>query len=627
MTGRPLDIVCLGRSSVDLYGEQVGGRLEDVQTFAKYVGGCPANISIGTSRLGLKSGLITRVGDEQMGRFIVETLAAEGVDISQISYDPERLTALVILGIRDRETFPHIFYRSDCADMALCADHIDDSYIATAKALLVSGTPFSSPGVEAASLAAISSARAHNTKVVFDIDYRPVLWGLTGHAAGDNRFVANSAITKRLNSVLVKCDLIVGTEEEIHIAGGSEDTRAALRAIRDRSQGVIVLKRGALGCTVYDGAIPDDLDDGISVAGRPVTALNTLGAGDGFLSGFLRGWIAGDDLETCCRYANGTGALVVSRNGCAPAMPSWHELTAFLGSETPREDASSPDMDRIHRVTNRAQNWPTVQALAFDHRAQFEELADRYVGNRDRISLFKDLIADAFCAVAADVEGAGVIIDSRYGERALHRLTGNGTWIARPVELPGSRPLAFEGQTNIGLQLRSWPAEHVAKCLIVHHPDDPDPLRCEQEARLFELYEACLETNHDLLVEVIPPDDMTRNDTTLVRSISALYDRGIYPDWWKLPPLNDDAEWATICNEIKDRDPHCRGIVVLGLQAPEPELAKSFTAARRQPLCKGFAVGRTIFWPVAEDWFAGNLNDAEAVKTIGDNFKRLAAYW
>ena len=169
MTEKTLDLVTLGRSSVDLYGEQQGGRLEDVKSFAKYVGGCPTNIAVGTARLGLKSALITRVGDEQLGRFIVETLATEGVETSQITSDPERLTALVILGIRDRDTFPHIFYRSDCADMAIGPEQIDGAFIARCKALLVSGTHLSQPGVEAASKAAIAHARAAGTKVVFDM--------------------------------------------------------------------------------------------------------------------------------------------------------------------------------------------------------------------------------------------------------------------------------------------------------------------------------------------------------------------------------------------------------------------------------------------------------------------------
>ena len=137
-----LDLIAIGRSSVDLYGAQVGGRLEDMASFSKAVGGCPTNIAIGTARLGLKSGLITRVGDEHMGRFIREQCAREGVDVAGVRTDPGRLTSLVILGIRDDKTFPLIFYRDNCADSALDESDIDEAYIASAKAIVVTGTHF-----------------------------------------------------------------------------------------------------------------------------------------------------------------------------------------------------------------------------------------------------------------------------------------------------------------------------------------------------------------------------------------------------------------------------------------------------------------------------------------------------
>ena len=143
MADPTLDVITIGRSSVDLYGAQVGGRLEDMASFSKAVGGCPTNIAIGTARLGLKSGLITRVGDEHMGRFIREQCAREGVDVAGIHTDPERLTSLVMLGIRDDKTFPLIFYRDNCADSALDESDIDEAFIASAKAIVVTGTHFS----------------------------------------------------------------------------------------------------------------------------------------------------------------------------------------------------------------------------------------------------------------------------------------------------------------------------------------------------------------------------------------------------------------------------------------------------------------------------------------------------
>ncbi|MEE8499825.1 MAG: 5-dehydro-2-deoxygluconokinase [Kiloniellales bacterium] len=648
MTGQPLDVICLGRASVDLYGEQVGGPLEDMQSFAKYVGGCATNIAIGTARLGLNSALITRVGDEQMGRYIRATLAAEGVDTSQLSTDPERLTALVILGIRDRETFPHIFYRTDCADMAIVPEHIDRDFIASARALLLTGTHFSAPGVEAASRTAIAYAREAGTRVIFDIDYRPVVWGLIGHAAGESRFVENAAVTEHLQSILPDCDLVVGTEEEIHIAGGATDTLEAVRRVRAQTEAAIVLKRGPAGCIVFPGEIPEHLDQGIVGPGFPVEVFNTLGAGDGFMSGFLRGWLRDQPWETCCRYGNAAGALVASRHGCSPASPGWEEMASFLegGSNTTplRED---PRLNHLHRVTTRKRDWPEVRALAFDHRAQFEDLADRHGVARERIAEFKALVArggERAVNGAAGGEravngapggiravngatGAGALVDERYGADVLARFTGGTWWLARPVEVPGSRPLAFEAGTNLGLALRTWPEDHIAKCLVSYHPDDPPELRRLQDDRLHALYEACVTTRHELLVEVVPPCDLPADDASLARAMTAIYDRGVYPDWWKLPAPASKRAWTEISGVLDDRDRHCRGVVLLGLNAPEAELKRGFDLAADETWCKGFAVGRSIFQKPAESWFAGEIDDEAAIARIADNYRRVIALW
>ena len=244
---KALDIITIGRAGVDLYGAQVGGRLEDMGSFEKYIGGSPTNIACGTARLGLKSGLITRVGDEHMGRFIREQLVREGVDVTGVRTDPDRLTALVILGIRDEDRFPLIFYRENCADMALCEDDIDEAYIASARAILPTGTHLSHPQTEAAVLKALRLARKHGVQTALDIDYRPNLWGLAGHGDGESRFVESRAVTEKLQSVLHYFDLIVGTEEEFHIAGGSTDTITALRNVREVSGATLVCKRGACG--------------------------------------------------------------------------------------------------------------------------------------------------------------------------------------------------------------------------------------------------------------------------------------------------------------------------------------------------------------------------------------------
>ncbi len=165
--------------------------------------------------------------------------------------------------------------------------------------------------------------------MALDIDYRPVLWGLTSPGLGEHRYVQSGEVSAHLQTVIPLCDLVVGTEEEIHIAGGSTDTIAALQRLRELTPGTLVVKRGPMGCVVFPAAIPDSIEDGLKGPGFPVDVYNILGAGDAFMAGFLRGWIRDEPLERCCAYANACGALVVSRHGCAPAMPSWIELNAF----------------------------------------------------------------------------------------------------------------------------------------------------------------------------------------------------------------------------------------------------------------------------------------------------------
>ena len=335
--GKTLDLLAIGRSSVDLYGEQVGGRLEDMASFAKYVGGSPTNTAIGAARLGLKAALLTRVGGDHMGRFIREQLVREGVDVASVISDPDRLTALVILGIRDRESFPLIFYRENCADMALTAADVDEAQVRAARAVLINGTHLSQPAVREASMKAADLARASGGKVVFDVDYRPVLWGLAARDMGEDRFVAHEAVTAILQRVLPVCDLVVGTEEEIHILGGSTDTIEALRAVRKLTAALIVCKRGPKGCSAFPSAIGlETLDEGVVGAGFNVEVFNVLGAGDAFMPAASCAGGCGTRRSSSAanwpmRPAPSWSRGMAARRPCRPGLkcrPFWPTATA-----------------------------------------------------------------------------------------------------------------------------------------------------------------------------------------------------------------------------------------------------------------------------------------------------------
>ncbi|MGF1624654.1 MAG: PfkB family carbohydrate kinase, partial [Alphaproteobacteria bacterium] len=452
----------------------------------------------------------------------------------------------------------------------------------------------------------------------------------TGLGLGEERFVASDSVSAHLQSILPDCDVVVGTEEEIHIAGGSTDTLAACRVIRRRSpDALIVVKRGPMGCVVFPGDIPDDIEDGIKGPGFPVDVFNVLGAGDAFMSGFLLGYLNGESIETACEYANACGAFAVSRHGCAPAVPSRTELDWFLAHGS-KERALRKDamLEHIHWATNRTRDWPQLLAMAFDHRAQFEAMADDAGADRDRIPAFKALCLLAAEQAAGGRPDFGILLDDKYGQDVLDVATGFGCWVGRPIEEPGSLPVRFEGGADVGCTLREWPVGHTVKCLIFYHPDDPEPLRLEQEAQALRLFDGARRTGHELLLEIIPAKSAAPiDDRTLARAIERLYALGIYPDWWKLPDPGSATGWANVAEAIESGDPHCRGVLLLGLDAPIEALEESFSRAAASQVCKGFAVGRTIFGAAARGWFKGEIDDAEAVLRMAAMFGRLIQCW
>lgn len=626
---KPLDVICLGRAAVDLYGEQIGSRLEDVQTFAKYLGGSSANLAAGLGRLGVKSSMLTRVGDEHMGRFVREALAREGVDVSHVRVDPERLTGLVLLAVENRDSFPLIFYREDCADMALSAADVDEAYITSARMLAITGTHLSTEGTRAACRQAIRFAKAHDTRVVLDVDYRPVLWNLAGRGRGDERYVESAEVSAVLREFLPDCDLLVGTEQEICIAGGHADRETSLDRIRALTRATVVMKTGASGCVILERDAGGSRR--IDVPGVDVEVLNVLGAGDAFLSGYLYGWLKGENAARCGVLGNACGGLVVSRHGCTPAMPTEPELEDYLlrASNIRRPDLDER-IDYLHRATTRDAPWPELFVLAFDHRSQFEQLADSHGADRVCIGRFKSLIVDAVERVAGErglADRMGVLIDGRYGGEALQRVAGRGWWIGRPVEVPLSRPLEFEAGSDVGAHIRRWPSAQVVKCLVHYHPDDPPDLRLAQERRLVDLFRGCVAAGRLLILEVIT-SSVCRvvDDDTVARTLRRCYNLGVCPDWWKLEAQTAEA-WARISAVVEERDPHCAGVLLLGREAPEEELREAFSVARRYPACKGFAIGRSIFQRAATRWMAGEIDDASATADIAGSYARIIDHW
>lgn len=335
MTNKAYDVMAMGRSSIDLYSNDIGAPFVEITSFAAYVGGCPTNISVGTRRLGLQSALLSAVGDDQVGNFILHFLRGEGVETAFVPRKPGYRSSAVVLGIEPPDRFPLTYYRDHCADMQLTIDDVMVTPIADSRVLLISGTGLSKEPSRSATLFAAETAQRTGTPVALDIDFRPDQWE-------DPR-----AFGVTLRSVLRLVDVVIGTDDEInaamltdasqvslthsqvsdaHVSG---DLRSAIAALLEMGPHVLAQKRGAVGATVHvvkHGDAPASLD----VPGFPVEVSNILGAGDAFASGFLYGFVKGWDWYKAARLGNACGAILVTKHGCANFMPTYDEVMAFI---------------------------------------------------------------------------------------------------------------------------------------------------------------------------------------------------------------------------------------------------------------------------------------------------------
>lgn len=310
------DVLAVGRSSIDLYAHQIGVPFTEITSFDAYVGGCPTNIAVGVRRLGLRSALLTAVGDDQVGDFVVAFLDREGVETRFIPRKRGRRTSAVLMSIQPPDRFPLTFYRDNCADRELTKADVDRSPVADAAMVVVTGTGLSHEPGRSATRRAAATARAAGGRVIVDLDYRPDQWR-------DRRTYATE-----IHALLADAHLAVGTEEEVSAAtDGETDLDAAANRLLDRALEAIVLKRGPAGCRVYEAG-----GARIDVAPFAIEVLNVLGAGDAFASGLIYGLLRGWPLARAARVGNATGAIVVTRHGCANFMPTWPEVETFVAS-------------------------------------------------------------------------------------------------------------------------------------------------------------------------------------------------------------------------------------------------------------------------------------------------------
>jgi 5-dehydro-2-deoxygluconokinase len=316
MTPASYDVLAIGRSSIDLYAHQIGVPMTEVTSFDAYVGGCPTNISVGTRRLGLKSALLTAVGQDQVGDFVLAFLEREGIETRFIPRKPKHRTSAVILTIMPPDRFPLTYYREGCADRELTCDDVRAAPVEESAIVVVSGTGLTHEPSRSATLFAADRARTAGRDVFLDLDYRPDQWGSRAEYA---------ETVRRLSS---RSTIVVGTEDEVVAAADDNDLPRAIDAVLASGPETLIVKRGADGASICTrGGAPRE------VPSFPIEVLNVLGAGDAFASGLIWGLRRGLPLERAVRMGNAVGAIVVTRHGCANFMPTEPEVEEFVAAK------------------------------------------------------------------------------------------------------------------------------------------------------------------------------------------------------------------------------------------------------------------------------------------------------
>lgn len=332
-TEKKYDVFTYGRSSIDLYSNNIGAPFIDIKEFGAFVGGSPLNIAVGLRRLGLKSALLSAVGNDMVGKFLLNFLTKEDVETKFIPIKDGSRTSAVILGIEPPNNFPLVYYRDNCADSKFNIDDVINADISSTRLLEVSATALNIEPSRSAAFFAAEQAKENNIPILIDLDFRADQW-YDARAFG---------VTAR--AFLNYANLAIGTEEEIlatmlkdptqisiknqqisapEITGNIDE---AIENILKTGVEALIVKRGSKGASYY-------LQNGkrIDVPGFPVEVINILGAGDAFAAGFIFGFLNNWDWYKSCRLANACGAILVTKHGCANFNPTYNEVMQFIES-------------------------------------------------------------------------------------------------------------------------------------------------------------------------------------------------------------------------------------------------------------------------------------------------------
>lgn len=313
------EVVTLGETMV-VFTPQTSSMLRYAETFIKNIGGAETNVAIGLSRLGHRVGWISRLGNDEFGRFILHAVRGEGVDVSQVTFDEQHETGLYFKEIRSQHDIRVQYYRKGSAASQLSIHDIDSAYIEGAKVLHVTGiTPALSETAYEAVLYAMKVAKQHGVKVVFDPNLRRKLW---------SEEKARSVLTEMVSL----SDIVLPGIEEAAFLFGNQSHDKVAESFIENGASLVVMKLGKEGAYVHSK------QEQFYVKGFSVEDMvDPVGAGDGFAAGFISGLLDNLSIDESVTRANAIGAMQIQVRGDYEGLPTREELRSFM-SQTSTED-------------------------------------------------------------------------------------------------------------------------------------------------------------------------------------------------------------------------------------------------------------------------------------------------
>lgn len=563
-------VMILGSSHVELWGEQLSTTLKDMRSFKKQIGGSGATIAMGCARLGLKTTLVSQVGDDPLGTYVQETLAQQGVDVSQLKR-VNAPTALVLRASLQTETAPYSLHHTFNAELEHC------------QALLITSDYLHKNPVTTQKI--ISQAQAQLIPLILVIEENvPSL------------------------EILSQFDVIISHAQALYALSATSQAELCLSKLRDLTQGLIILS------TAEDLFVSDKTHPYFSLK---LTHPHSQRI-DITTIGFLFGYLQKHPLEKSAQFANRYLALYAQTH----LLPKLETFSLYSSGQNQALALSqSAYFSRLQYLKPAQQQ---LFALNLGDPTQWQRLHQTFTQEITTINQAKFLIAQGVKQIAHLLTGTGLVIDHSINHEVIDLFSSSQAWLGRTVALPKTLPLQFI-HPDITQTLISWPSHHLVNVGVTYHPDDRYPLRSQQEASLKLLYHACQITQHRLLIEISPPTNSLVTASTLAHIMQRFYEMGIYPDWWQIRTPRDPRSWENMQKIIENYDPHCSGIV---LQTPLIHLDPLTCLFKNTPsLVKGFMVDSTFFQPLIELWLRHKLSDQQLVNQIANQLEQVIHLW